>query len=173
MKVLRFKVGRVPCITRWWYECHSFDPLIIAVVPGWWLPYCWRWWMLKTEDCCETSRPFSWQRLGMGLILICFWEIIFYFFMYQWGSPTLGGVLVKLSRWEFQLPLTPASSCGGCFVWYRWRHTYGPTYSTQRGVLQLWAFRLQFTYGPEWQLALANSHEGSHGSNGVWIVVVV
>ncbi len=35
MKVLRFKVGRVPCITRWWYECHSFDPLIIAVVPGW------------------------------------------------------------------------------------------------------------------------------------------
>ena len=80
MKVLRFKVGRVPCITRWWYECHSFDPLIIAVVPEWWLPYCWRWWMLKTEDCCETSRPFSWQRLGMGLILICFWEIIFYFF---------------------------------------------------------------------------------------------
>ena len=35
MKVLRFKVGRVPCITRWWYECHSFDPLIIAAVPGW------------------------------------------------------------------------------------------------------------------------------------------
>ena len=100
-------------------------------------------------------------------------DYIYFFFMYQWGSPTLGGVLVKLSRWEFQLPLTPASSCGGCFVWYRWRHTYRPTYSTQRGVLQLWAFRLQFTYGPKWQLTLVNSHEGSHGSNGVWIVVVV
>ena len=27
-------------------------------------------------------------------------------------------MLCKLSRWSFQLLLTTASSCGGCFSWY-------------------------------------------------------
>jgi len=48
-------------------------------------------------------------------------EVDFYFFLifcYQWDTTTRGGVLCKLSRWSFQLLLTTASSCGGCFSWY-------------------------------------------------------
>ena len=103
-----------------------------------------------------------------------FWKIIFYFFMYQWGSPTLGGVLVKLSRWEFQLPLTPASSCGGllCLVQveaYVRTDVLHPERSFYSCGLSDYSLRRTWM----WQLSLGNTHEGSHGSNGVWIVVVV
>ena len=81
----------------------------------------------------------------MGLILCLFWKIFLFFSVPRSFTNTQWCVGQVEPVWVFNYRWTPASSCGGCFVWYRWRYMYGPTYSTrERGFYQL-GFRLQCT----------------------------